>query len=113
MRILTEPKNALVRQFQSLFEMEGKALDFTREALMAIAVEAIERETGVRALRSILEGTLLDLLYELPYRTDTDEFVVGAGHISGEESLARGLVADPAPEADEGTGADEDERESA
>ena len=120
-RILTEPKNALVRQFQSLFEMEEKELAFTDEALLAIAEEAIERETGVRALRSILESTLLDLLYELPNRTDTDKFEVTAEHISGEASLARGLVAEPEPEpkpkakksAKKATKAKDDERESA
>ena len=110
-RILTEPKNALVRQFQSLFEMEDKELRFSEAALLAIAEEAIERETGVRALRSILEATLLDLLYELPNRTDTDLFEVDAAHISGESSLARGLVADPA-DAKQGK-VDKTERESA
>jgi ATP-dependent Clp protease ATP-binding subunit ClpX len=119
-RILTEPKNALVRQFQSLFQMEDKELEFTNDALLAIAEEAIERETGVRALRSILESTLLDLLYELPNRTDTTLFKVDADHISGEASLARGLVAEPEKETEtkKATKAktkakDDEERESA
>jgi len=118
-RILTEPKNALVRQFQSLFEMEDKELLFTDGALLAIAEEAIERETGVRALRSILESTLLDLLYELPNRTDTDKFEIDVDHISGEASLARGLLAEPekAPKKKAAKKAKkpkkEDERESA
>ena len=98
-RILTEPKNALVRQYQSLFTMEDKELSFTKDALLAIAEEAIERETGVRALRSILESTLLDLLYELPNRTDTTKFEITAAHVAGDESLARGLISDgPAEE---------------
>ena len=98
-RILTEPKNALVRQYQSLFTMEDKELSFTKDALLAIAEEAIDRETGVRALRSILESTLLDLLYELPNRTDTTKFEITAAHVAGEESLARGLISDgPAEE---------------
>ncbi|MDF1798636.1 MAG: ATP-dependent Clp protease ATP-binding subunit ClpX [Planctomycetota bacterium] len=111
-RILTEPKNALVRQYQSLFQMEDKHLDFTPAALLAIAKEAIERETGVRALRSILESTLLDLLYELPNRTDTDDFLIDEQHISGEESLARGLIVEPASEETPAEDPDE-ERESA
>jgi ATP-dependent Clp protease ATP-binding subunit ClpX len=104
-RILTEPRNALVRQFQVLFEMNGKQLTFTRDALEAVADTALERETGVRALRSILEELMLDLLYELPSRKDTEAFVVDAEHVRRKKSLARGLVADEpparAPEADE------------
>jgi len=108
-RILTEPKNALVRQFQKLFEMNGKKLDFTPEALGAISDLAIERETGVRALRAILEDLLLDLLYELPNRKDTDEFLVDEDVVLGERALARGLTAaeleddeDESSEADSG-----------
>jgi ATP-dependent Clp protease ATP-binding subunit ClpX len=89
-RILTEPKNALVRQFQALFAMEGAELEFTPDALGAISDVAIERETGVRALRSILEGILLDLLYELPNRRDTRRFVVDADVVNGQRSLALG-----------------------
>ena len=92
-RILVEPKNALVRQFQRLFVMNGKSLEFTDSGLDAIAGLAIERETGVRALRSILEGILLDLLYELPARKDTDHFVVDEQVVRGEVQLARGLTA--------------------
>ena len=92
-RILVEPKNALVRQFQRLFEMNGKTLEFTDSGLDAIAGMAIERETGVRALRSILEGILLDLLYELPARKDTDRFVVDDKVVHGEVQLARGMTA--------------------
>jgi ATP-dependent Clp protease ATP-binding subunit ClpX len=93
-RILTEPRNSLARQYQSLFTMEGKQLAFERDGLEAVADIALERETGVRALRSILEETLLDLLYELPHRKDTDEFVVDAQVVRGERALARGLVAE-------------------
>ncbi len=101
-RILVEPKNALVRQFKRLFEMNGKTLEFTDSGLDTIASLAIERETGVRALRSILESILLDLLYELPARKDTDHFVVDEQVVLGEVQLARGLTAadldDKAPE---------------
>jgi ATP-dependent Clp protease ATP-binding subunit ClpX len=91
-RILTEPRNALVRQYQRLFEMSGASLDFTPAALGAVADLAIERETGVRALRSILEDLLLDLLYELPARRDTRAFLVDDAIVRGETSLALGIT---------------------
>ncbi len=114
-RILTEPKNALVRQYSRLFEMSGKELEFTEDALFAIADVAIERETGVRALRSILEDILLDLMYELPHRKDTDKFVVTEDIVRGREHLARGLMSAKGGEASERDAAaiSEDERESA
>lgn len=65
-RILTEPKNALVRQYQYFFQMEGAELDFTEDALLALADEAISRDTGARALRSVMEEVMLDLMYDLP-----------------------------------------------
>jgi ATP-dependent Clp protease ATP-binding subunit ClpX len=64
--ILTEPKNALVKQYQRLFEMEDVKLTFTEDALRAIAKRAIERKTGARGLRSILEDILLDTMFDLP-----------------------------------------------
>jgi len=94
-RILTEPRNALVRQFQVLFEMSSKELQFTPDALEAIAAVALERETGVRALRSILEDILLDVLYEIPSRKDQSVFVVDEDIVRKRKSLARGLVAEP------------------
>jgi len=98
-RILTEPKNALLRQYQRLFEMAGAEIEFTPDAVAAIADIAIERETGVRALRSILEELLLDLLYELPSRRDTLRHVVTAEHVLGKASLALGLESDPPADA--------------
>jgi ATP-dependent Clp protease ATP-binding subunit ClpX len=92
-RVLTEPKNALTRQFEAIFELQGKRLEFTREGLENIADTAIERETGVRALRSIIEDLLLDLLYELPNRKDTDVFTIDADVVAGRSVLARGLTA--------------------
>lgn len=65
-RILKEPKNALVKQYQKLFEMDGVELKFEDEALEAVAKKAIERKTGARGLRAILEGTMLDLMYRVP-----------------------------------------------
>ncbi len=74
--ILTKPKNALVKQYQRLFELENAKLSFTDDALIAIAKKAIERKTGARGLRSILEDILLDTMFELPGLDDVDEVVV-------------------------------------
>jgi ATP-dependent Clp protease ATP-binding subunit ClpX len=74
--ILTEPKNALVKQYERLFEMEDVKLTFTDDALKAIAKKAIERKTGARGLRSILENTLLDTMFELPGLDGVEEIVV-------------------------------------
>ncbi len=92
LRILTEPRNSLVKQYQTLFAMEGAKLEFTRDGLEAIATIATQRETGVRALRSIVEGILLDLLYELPNRRDERSFAVDASVVRGERTLALGLT---------------------
>jgi ATP-dependent Clp protease ATP-binding subunit ClpX len=75
-RILTEPKNALTKQYQRLFALEGVDLRFTEDALDAVATEAIKHGTGARGLRSIMEGILLDAMYDLPSRTDVREAVV-------------------------------------
>lgn len=74
--ILTKPKNAIVRQFQKLFSFENCDLTFTEGALRAVVKEAIKRKTGARGLRSILEGAMLGVMYELPDRKDTKEVVV-------------------------------------
>ncbi len=74
--ILTEPKNALVKQYQRLFEIEGVSLTFTDDALTAIAKKAIERKTGARGLRSIMEDILLDTMFELPGMEEVEEVVV-------------------------------------
>lgn len=74
--ILTKPKNALVKQYQKLFEMEGAELKFTDDALKAIATKAIKRKTGARGLRTILEDSLLNLMYEVPSMTDVSEVVI-------------------------------------
>ena len=75
-KILTEPKNALVKQYQRLFEMEDVELTFADEALSLIAKKAIERKTGARGLRSIMEGILLETMFDLP----SLEGVRGGGH---------------------------------
>jgi ATP-dependent Clp protease ATP-binding subunit ClpX len=75
-RILTEPKNALVKQYERLFTLEGVELTFTAEALRTVATQAIKRGTGARGLRSILEALLLDTMYDLPSETDIEQVVV-------------------------------------
>ncbi|MBV6639046.1 MAG: AAA family ATPase, partial [Mameliella sp.] len=82
--ILTQPKNALVKQYQRLFEMEDTKLDFTDDALSAIAKKAIERKTGARGLRSILEGILLDTMFELPGMEEVTEVVVNEESVTSE-----------------------------
>ncbi|GAB3258303.1 ATP-dependent Clp protease ATP-binding subunit ClpX [Chitinimonas naiadis] len=74
--ILTEPKNALIKQYQKLFELEGAELEVRAEALSAIARRALARKTGARGLRSILEGALLDTMYELPSQRDVKKVVI-------------------------------------
>lgn len=76
-QILSEPKNALVKQYQRLFEMEDVKLTITNEAMKAIARKAIERKTGARGLRSIMEAILLDTMFELPSMKGVEEIVIG------------------------------------
>jgi ATP-dependent Clp protease ATP-binding subunit ClpX len=83
MQILTEPKNALVKQYQRMFEMENVRLTFPDEALRAIARKAIQRKTGARGLRSILESILLDTMFELPGMGGVQEAVVSADVVEG------------------------------
>lgn len=75
-RILTEPKNALVKQYQKLLEMDNVGLEFTPEALEAIAKEAIKRSTGARGLRAIIESVMLDVMFDIPSRTDVSKCVI-------------------------------------
>src|SRR5216683_3004474 len=82
-KILTEPKNALVKQYQRLFEMENVGLTFSEDALKAVARKAILRKTGARGLRSILEAILLDTMYELPTLQGVEEVVVNAEVVEG------------------------------
>ncbi len=82
--ILTQPKNALVKQYQRLFELEDARLTFTEDALRAIAKRAIERKTGARGLRSILEDILLNTMFELPGLENVDEVVVNEEAVAGD-----------------------------
>ena len=83
-RILTEPKNALTKQYGKLFEMEGAEIDFRDDALHAIARKAMERKTGARGLRSIMENILLDTMYELPSLNDVSKVVVDETVVTGD-----------------------------
>ena len=83
-RILTEPKNALTKQYTKLFDMEGADLDIREDALKAIARKAMERKTGARGLRSILERILLETMYDLPSEKEVTKVVVDAAVVAGE-----------------------------
>ena len=82
-RILTEPKNSLVKQYEKLFRMDGVKLTFSREALEAVAALAIERNTGARGLRSILESAMTEIMYEIPSRADVAEVEITPECIKG------------------------------
>ncbi len=82
--ILNEPKNALTKQYQRLFEMEGVELDFRRDALEAVAQKAMDRKTGARGLRSIMESVLLDTMYRIPSEEHVKKVVVDESVIKGE-----------------------------
>lgn len=74
--ILTEPKNALVKQFQKLLQMDGVELEFQDDALREIAAKALEQKTGARGLRTILEGLMLDIMYNIPSEKNVKKCVV-------------------------------------
>lgn len=82
-RILTEPKNALVKQYQKLMELDHAELEFQQDALQAIADQAIERNTGARGLRSIIENIMMDIMYEVPMRDDIQKVVVTRDTVLG------------------------------
>jgi ATP-dependent Clp protease ATP-binding subunit ClpX len=88
-KILVEPKNALVKQYAKLFDMEDVQLEFTDDALHSIAVKAIERKTGARGLRSILEGILLDTMFDLPSMDGVDEVHVDGDVVEGRKDPVR------------------------
>ena len=83
-RILVEPKNALTKQFERLFEMEDCEIEFREEALRLVAEKSMKRKTGARGLRSIMERALLDTMYELPSSEGVTKVVVDKGAIEGE-----------------------------
>src|SRR5699024_5461547 len=74
--ILTKPKNALVKQYKKLFQIDNVELEFEEDALVAIAKDAIERKTGARGLRSIIENIMLDIMFEIPSRDDIEKWII-------------------------------------
>ncbi|KFZ41784.1 ATP-dependent protease ATP-binding subunit ClpX [Anoxybacillus flavithermus] len=84
--ILVKPKNALVKQYQKMLELDDVELEFEEEALREIAKRAIERKTGARGLRSIIEGIMLDVMFELPSREDVKKCVITAETVRGEKA---------------------------
>ena len=89
MEILTRPKNALAKQYQRMFEMEGVKLRYQDEALHTIARKAIARRTGARGLRSIMEGMLLDTMFDLPSMDGVDEIVIDKDVVEGRKEPVR------------------------
>lgn len=86
-QILVEPKNALTKQYEKLFEMENVELEFREDALKSIAKKALERKTGARGLRSILEGILLDTMYEIPSHQDISKVIIDDSVVAGGKPL--------------------------
>ncbi|HNR33332.1 MAG TPA: ATP-dependent Clp protease ATP-binding subunit ClpX, partial [Candidatus Hydrogenedentes bacterium] len=84
-RILIEPKNAITKQYEKLFELESVKLHFPEETIQAIADYALERDTGARGLRSILEDVMLNVMFDIPSRKDIRECVVTPGVIRNHE----------------------------
>ena len=83
-KILTEPKNAITKQYQKMFEIEGCEIEFREDSLKAVAIKAMDRKTGARGLRTILENTLLDIMYDLPAMENVSKVVVDAAVIEGD-----------------------------
>jgi len=99
MRILREPKNAIVRQYQRLFELEGRTIEFTDEALSVIVKRAMERETGARAIRGIFEEVMLEIMFEMPTRRDVMRYVITPEIVRGEASVFPGPAQDAPAES--------------
>jgi ATP-dependent Clp protease ATP-binding subunit ClpX len=85
-QILTEPRNALVKQYQKLFDLDDVVLEFTDDAIGTIADKALERGTGARGLRAIIEEVLLHVMYDVPSRPDVAKVVVTEAAVLGEET---------------------------
>ncbi|MBU0799381.1 MAG: AAA family ATPase, partial [Alphaproteobacteria bacterium] len=108
-QILTEPKNALCKQYQRLFEMEGVKLTYTPDALEAIAKKAIERKTGARGLRSIMENLLLDVMFDLPDLDDVEEVVVNEETVRDNKTIVLVHSADKKKKKAKAKGKDTDQ----
>jgi len=86
-RVMTEPKNAIIKQYESLFEMENSELHFTPDALKAIAARAMAKETGARGLRSIIEEVMLDIMYDLPDQPEGTRYEIDSDVVAGRHKL--------------------------
>ncbi|MGE3232044.1 MAG: ATP-dependent Clp protease ATP-binding subunit ClpX, partial [Hyphomicrobium sp.] len=107
--ILTRPRNALSKQYRRLFDMEGVELEFRDDGLRAVARKAMERKTGARGLRTILENALLDVMYDLPSLKNVAKVVIDESVINGDSRpylVYRSEEPAPAPEARRATGSD-------
>jgi ATP-dependent Clp protease ATP-binding subunit ClpX len=85
--ILTKPKNALIKQYQKFFEMEDAELEFTNDGLHALAQKALEHDTGARALRSITEELMVDLMYQLPEEPKPAKYIITRDIVEGKAEL--------------------------
>jgi ATP-dependent Clp protease ATP-binding subunit ClpX len=94
-RILTEPRNAIFKQYQQLLSMDNVELTFSADAAEAIAVEAMKRKTGARALRSIVEELMLDLMYEVPSREDVSKIHITKEMVEQKKSLVAEIIPMP------------------
>ena len=94
-RILTEPKNSLVKQYTKLFEYDGTKLEFEPEALSAIAKKAIDRNTGARGLRSIIEHSLMETMYEIPSLENVEKVIVTKECIENKDVKPSIIYMDP------------------
>ena len=81
-KILSKPKNSIAKQYAKLFEIDGVELEFTDDALVAVAKKSIERKTGARGLRSIMEETMTEIMYEIPSNKDIKKVIVNADTIN-------------------------------
>jgi ATP-dependent Clp protease ATP-binding subunit ClpX len=86
-RVLTEPRNALIKQYERLFSMENAELTFTEDALQTIAGKAQEKETGARGLRSIIEEVMLDIMFDLPEQGPGNRYVITKDVVEGRKPL--------------------------
>ena len=99
--ILQEPKNALVKQYRKLFELEDVGLTFTDDALVAVAKKAIERKTGARGLRSIVENILLDTMFDLPDFEGVDEIVIDKDVVAGTKEPVKVIAKSSKPKKED------------
>ena len=104
MRILVEPKNSMVKQYRKMFEIEGVKLTFTDDALRAIAKLSADRKSGARGLQAIMEDTMLDIMYDIPSRSDIRECLINEDVVLNKEKpiLVFGTISGTAGENKQG-----------